>query len=175
MLPVYARIVGNITAEPERLSLGWLSTESGKEKSVIVRDKRGRKLVIERAESGSGFVEIEQEPVDVFTALDVLEKRKAECQGHALLFAALARAAGIPTRVVNGIVYSQAHEGFLYHTWAETLLRDRWVAVDPTFAQFPADATHIKLTEGDRPEDLTPLLGVIGRIQLRVVRLEYAE
>ena len=29
------------------------------------------------------------------------------------------------------------------------------------------DATHIKLTEGDRPEDLAPLMGIIGRIRLR--------
>lgn len=50
---------------------------------------------------------IKQEPVDVFTAIDVLEKGKAECQGLTFLYAALARAVGIPTRVVNGIVYAE--------------------------------------------------------------------
>ena len=48
---------------------------------------------------------IEQQPVDVFTALDVLHGRKAECQGHAILYAAFARSLGIPTRVVNGVVF----------------------------------------------------------------------
>jgi transglutaminase-like putative cysteine protease len=47
---------------------------------------------------------IAKEPVDVFTALDVLKGGRAECQGHALLYAAFARTLGIPTRIVNGIV-----------------------------------------------------------------------
>lgn len=112
---------------------------------------------------------IEKEPVDVFSALDVLDKGTAECQGHAMLYAALARAAGIPTRVVNGIVYSAEHGGFLYHTWAESCVGDTWIAVDPTFAQSRADATHIKIVEGEAPEDLMPLVGLIGRIRARIV------
>ncbi len=114
---------------------------------------------------------IKQEPVDVFTALEVFENQKAECQGHALLFTTFARALGIPTRVVNGIVYSRAYEGFLYHTWCESLLYGRWVAVDPTFRQVPADATHIKLVEGERVSELLPLVDLIGKLQVRVIKL----
>ena len=44
---------------------------------------------------------IEKSPIDAFSALDVLKRRKAECQGHAYLYAALARALGVPTRVVR--------------------------------------------------------------------------
>jgi len=112
---------------------------------------------------------IRQEPVDVFTALDVLETGKAECQGHSLLFAALARSSGIPTRIVNGIVYVAAFEGFLYHSWNESYVNGSWVAIDPTFGQAPADATHVKLVEGHSLADLTPLLQLIGRIQIEVV------
>ncbi|HPR54933.1 MAG TPA: transglutaminase-like domain-containing protein [Deltaproteobacteria bacterium] len=112
---------------------------------------------------------IEKEAADVFSALDVLDKGRAECQGHALLYAALARAAGIPTRVVNGIVYSGEHQGFLYHTWAESCIGGAWTAVDPTFAQEAADATHIKIVEGDSPEDLMPLVGLIGRLRAEIV------
>jgi len=60
--------------------------------------------------------------VDAFSAADVLRERRAECQGHAYLFAALARALGLPTRVVNGLVYSAEHGGFLYHSWNEVWL-----------------------------------------------------
>lgn len=112
---------------------------------------------------------IEKKAADVFSALDVLDKGRAECQGHALLYAALARAAGIPTRVVNGIVYSGEHQGFLYHTWAESCVGGSWTAVDPTFAQEAADATHIKIVEGDSPEDLMPLVGLIGRLRAEIV------
>ena len=115
---------------------------------------------------------IRREPIDVFTALDVLENGSAECQGHALLFAALARSIGIPTRVANGIVYTAATDGFLYHSWNESYIEERWVAVDPTFGQIPADATHVKLADGHRLTDLAPLLEFIGRVQVQVLAFE---
>jgi hypothetical protein len=112
---------------------------------------------------------VAKEPVDVFSALDVLEGRKAECQGHTYLYTALARARGIPTRVVNGLTYSPEHQGFLYHTWAESWLGAGWISVDPTFAQIGVDATHIKLVEGEAPADLLPLVELLGRLKLRVI------
>ncbi len=112
---------------------------------------------------------IEKKPADVFTALDVLERGGAECQGHALLYAALCRAAGIPTRVVNGVVYSGEHRGFLYHTWAESCVGDAWVSVDPTFSQIRADATHLKVVEGENPAEIMPLAGMVGRVRARIV------
>ena len=111
---------------------------------------------------------IEQQPVDVFTALDVLYGRKAECQGHAILYAAFARALKIPTRVVNGVIFSIHYKGFVYHTWAESIIDNQWVAVDPTFYQLPADATHIKFIEGERLADLIPLIDVIGRLDAQI-------
>jgi transglutaminase-like putative cysteine protease len=111
-------------------------------------------------------------PADVWTALDVLDTREAECQGHAYLYAALARSLEIPTRVVNGIVYSADFEGFLYHTWAESLVDGHWIAVDPTFGTVPADATHVKLVEGETLAELTPLVDWIGRVNVTVLSVE---
>lgn len=114
---------------------------------------------------------IAKEALDSFTALDVLRSRRAECQGHAYLFAAFARALGIPARVVNGLVYSEAHGGFLFHTWNEAWIAGRgWRPVDATFGQPHADATHIKLVEGETPGEILPLVGLVGR--LRVASLE---
>lgn len=112
---------------------------------------------------------IGKQAVDVFSALDVLDQRKAECQGHAYLYAALARALGIPTRVVNGLVYSEIVNGFLYHTWDESWVDGRWRPVDPTFGQAHADATHIELIEGEEIGDLVPLTRVMGRLKAHVV------
>ena len=56
--------------------------------------------------------------------------------------------------------------GFYYHAWPEIWL-DRWVPVDPTFGQFPADATHIKLVEGDLNRQIE-LMGVMGHIAFRL-------
>lgn len=114
---------------------------------------------------------IQKKPVDVFTALDVLSRKEAECQGHAYLFTAFARAVGIATRVVNGVVYSEELQGFLYHTWVESFVEGRWISVDPTIGQSPTDATHIKLVEGERILDLAPLVDLIGKIQIRVLNV----
>jgi transglutaminase-like putative cysteine protease len=117
---------------------------------------------------------IRKSPADAFSALDVLRTRSAECQGHAYLYTALARASGVPTRVANGLVYSDEYGGFLYHSWAESLLDGRWVAVDPTFRQMPADATHIKLLEGEALADLARLADWVGRVSVRILLIEHA-
>ena len=111
--------------------------------------------------------EIKDKLIDSFSALNVLHSKEGECQAHTYLYTALARAAGIPTKVVNGIVYLEP-KGFLYHTWAESYV-GYWIAVDPTFGQIPADATHIKLVEGDSFDELSPLVNIIGKIRAEVI------
>jgi len=113
---------------------------------------------------------IAKEAVDSFTAVDVLRERRAECQGHAYLFAALARASGVAVRVVNGLAYSDQHGGFLYHTWNEAWIAGRgWQPVDATFGQPHADATHLKLLEGESAGELLPLVNLVGRIRVSSV------
>jgi len=114
---------------------------------------------------------IGDDAVDVFTALDVLKQRNAECQGQSFLYTSLARTLGIPTRVVNGLVYSKRRNGFLYHTWAESWDGNAWRSIDPTLGQFPVDVTHIRLIDGAEISDLTPLLQLIGQIQARVLEV----
>jgi hypothetical protein len=116
---------------------------------------------------------IRKSPVDVFSALDVLQQGEAECQGHAYLYTALARAAGVPTRMVNGLVYSRDFDGFLFHSWTESLVGARWQAVDPTFGQASADATHIKLVEGETLAELVPLTEWVGKVKIRVLEVEH--
>ena len=45
------------------------------------------------------------------------------------------------------------HGAFSYHAWPEVYVagppgRGLWIPVDPTLNQFPADATHVRLTRG---------------------------
>jgi len=106
------------------------------------------------------------------SALVSLKERSGNCQTHARLYTALARSAGIPTRFVSGLVYQEG-KGFLYHSWAESLLGDAWVAVDPTYGQLPADPTHIKFFEGSSQEDMAPIIAIIGRIRIAVLEAKY--
>ena len=105
-------------------------------------------------------------------AVASLESRKGNCQTHARLYTALARAAGIPTRFVSGLV-SQEGKGFLYHSWAESFLDGRWVPVDPTYNQLPADPTHLKLFEGHTQQDAAPIIAIIGKINIKVLEALY--
>ena len=95
----------------------------------------------------------------------VLAEGRGDCTEHALLFVALARAAGIPARQVHGLVHTDTGAGpaLYWHEWAEILLDGRWVAVDPTFGQFPADATHLALGTGRS----TSSTHVMGQLRIR--------
>jgi hypothetical protein len=111
---------------------------------------------------------VEKVPTASFpTALDVLRNLRGDCNEHAVLYAGLARAAGLPCRVAVGLVYLQG--AFYYHAWNEVWL-GRWVMVDPTFDEFPANALRLKLGGGDLREQ-SRILPLVGRIGIRV--LEY--
>jgi hypothetical protein len=113
------------------------------------------------------FGALEKRPTaSIPNALQVLEMRAGDCNEHAVLFAALARAAGIPARVVAGIVYADGV--FLYHAWDEVWIGSRWMSVDAAFDQAPVDATHIKLVEGG-PETHGALVPLIGKLSVDVM------
>ena len=117
------------------------------------------------------YKNVEKKFVDTFSAVATLKSLEGECQSHTNLFAALAKAVGIPTRTVSGIVYSKQFGGFLYHAWPE-IYAGRWIAMDPTFGQDIADATHVKLIEGELSKQLQ-LFEFIGKIGVDVVSTEY--
>ncbi len=113
---------------------------------------------------------LEDTVLDSQSAVEALQLRKGNCQSHARLYVALARAAGIPSRVVSGLVYAKG-KGLLYHSWAESY-SNGWWAIDPTFAQVTADITHIRLIEGEELDEMAPLAGIVGRIKGTVIDLE---
>ena len=92
--------------------------------------------------------------------------KAGDCNEHAVLFAGLARAAGLPTRIVAGTVYLDGR--FLYHAWNEVWVDHRWVSIDSALNQFPADVTHIKFLEGG-PEAHVALVSLIGRLRLDII------
>jgi hypothetical protein len=98
------------------------------------------------------------------SAVQVLGRRRGDCNEHTVLFVALARALGLPARPVAGLLYLRGR--FYYHAWAEVYLDD-WVAVDPTFDQFPADAGHLRFTIGGLARQLA-LVRLLGSLSLEV-------
>jgi len=111
-------------------------------------------------------VHVEKRPViSLPDALSTLENRVGDCNEHAVLLAALARAAGIPAQVEAGLVYLKGR--FYYHAW-NLLFLNRWVTADALLGQLPADVTHIRLS-GGKPQDQLDLMNVIGRIRLKII------
>jgi transglutaminase-like putative cysteine protease len=98
--------------------------------------------------------------VTIPSAIQVLDSRSGDCNEHTQLFLALSRAAGIPARAAAGL--AQVGRKFYYHAWPEVFV-GKWVAVDPTFGQFPADAAHLRFVYGglDRQAELLRLMGAL--------------
>ena len=102
-------------------------------------------------------------------ALAALEDGQGDCNEHAALLVELARAAGLPARPVSGLVYLPEPPGFYPHAWAEVDLGGSagWVAVDPALDQPIADATHLKLVEGEA--SAWEALQKLGQLELEVL------
>jgi hypothetical protein len=108
---------------------------------------------------------IEKRPVlSVPSALETLQNGVGDCNEHAVLLAALARASGIPSQVEAGLVYQKGR--FYYHAW-NVLYLDRWITADAVMGQFPADVTHIRFVRGT--ERQVDLIRIIGNIQLEML------
>jgi len=102
-------------------------------------------------------------------ALTTLNSRQGDCNEHASLFAALARAAGIPTRVLAGVTANNS--SFYYHAWNEVCLGKNWVSVDTTTNQFPVDLTHIQFVRGELAEQIR-LTSLLGKLKIEALPSE---
>jgi hypothetical protein len=142
---------------------------------------RGATGARDRAERLTRYVNglLDKKPtVSLPSAREVLRTKVGDCNEHTALYVAMARAVGIPARIASGLVF--VHGAFYYHAWPEVYIADDmrggrglWLPVDPTFNQFPADTTHLRLTRGglDKQAAILPL---IGRLKIDVLDLELA-
>ena len=103
-------------------------------------------------------------------AVQVLESGQGDCNEHTVLFVALARALGLPARTAVGLVY--VNDAFFYHAWPEVWLGE-WVAVDPTFGQYPADAAHLRFVIGGLAQQVE-IIRLIGNLKIDVIGLDGA-
>ncbi len=113
------------------------------------------------------FENLEKRPVlGIPDALTTLSTRMGDCNEHAALFAALARNAGIPTRIASGVTFFEG--AFYYHAWNEVCLDDSWYSVDTTKNQFPADLSHIKFVEGETDKQVK-IAALLGKLKIEII------
>jgi hypothetical protein len=112
---------------------------------------------------------IEKRPVlSLPDALATLTNKVGDCNEHAVLLAALARAAAIPARIEAGLVYLNGR--FYYHAW-NLLYIGKWITADATFGQIPADVTHIRFSSG-RAQQQLDIMNVIGKVKLDILTFQ---
>ena len=110
------------------------------------------------------------------TATEVLETRAGDCTEHAALTVALMRAAGIPARNADGIVYLVDADGTAvagYHAWAEIWI-GQWVGVDAVFGETGTSARYLLFgyTEPGMPSSGARLGRTIGRTSIDVIEYQ---
>jgi hypothetical protein len=114
------------------------------------------------------------------TAAQVAEDREGDCTEHAFLLSALARVAGVPSRVAMGLVYADSLGAFGYHMWSEVYINGHWVPLDGTLGLGHASPTHIKIMDSslvgvDALATFLPVARVMERLKLEVVSWKHAE
>ena len=115
----------------------------GAGESVDARMRRSLNLVWGTMGGESGYI-------GYADALQTLRLRRGDCMGYALVLTALARAQGIPARVVYGMAYTDRFSGkrevFSPHAWVQSWDGRRWRSYDAALREF--DSTHVALAVG---------------------------
>jgi hypothetical protein len=144
----------------------------GRETDVLAKARRIERWVYDHMAGANdvGFVPASQ----------VARTLKGDCRQHAMLAAAMCRAAGVPSRTAVGLVYvNDPDRGPLlgFHMWTEVRARGNWLGVDATLGRGSVGPGHLKVTDASwhDTQTLAPLLPVIrvmGRLGIEVVKVE---
>jgi hypothetical protein len=104
------------------------------------------------------------------TAAEAFRSRRGDCTEYAVLLAAMGRAAGVPTRVAVGMVYSPRFEGHRYvfvpHAWVHAWTGEGWESFDAAQARF--DSTHLAFAVSDDGNPSTLFSGMVLAHELRL-------
>ncbi|MCK7594152.1 transglutaminase-like domain-containing protein [Pseudomarimonas salicorniae] len=137
--------------------------------SAVGRSRSAARRMYRLQEAVRRHIEHKSLRVGYASAAEVIELREGDCTEHAVLLAALARAQGIPARVVTGLAYAPGYAGrqdvFVPHAWVMAWIDDRWKGYDAALPAF--GAAHIGLAMGDgEPFDFYSGLELLGRLEL---------
>ncbi len=108
------------------------------------------------------------------TASEVAASRQGDCSEHAVLLAAMCRAAGIPARVVSGLLYVEEFAGrknvFGGHAWVQVYVDNKWVGLDASRAGRTFGPGYITLATGNGdPADFFSIISTLGNFTIEKV------
>jgi hypothetical protein len=113
-------------------------------------------------------------------ASQVLRDLQGDCRQHAMLMAALCRAAGVPARTAVGLVYSddpQRGPVLAFHMWTEVWIKGQWLMLDAVLGQGNVGAAHLKIADHSWQDiqtlaPLLPVTRVTGKARVEVVEVK---
>jgi hypothetical protein len=108
---------------------------------------------------------------ETLTGPEVLRKRRGKCSEYAILTASLARAAGVPTRIALGELYSNGT--WTGHMWDEVWLGE-WTAIDAAAGIFVTGPSHLKFIDSPTVTGTQPLRWKLTD-NLRIEILDFEE
>ena len=105
-----------------------------------------------------------------------MRSHEGDCSEHGVLLAAMLRAEGIPSRVASGLVWMDGLDAFGWHMWTQAFIDGQWIDLDATL-RVPFTVGHIlvatsALEDGDGQRELLALLGLLGNLEVEVVRVD---
>ncbi|MGH7172123.1 MAG: transglutaminase-like domain-containing protein [Gemmataceae bacterium] len=118
--------------------------------------------------------------VNFAPASQVLRDLQGDCRQHAMLTAALCRAAGVPARTAVGLVYADdAQRGpvLAFHMWTEVGIKGQWLMLDAVLGRGSVGAGHLKIADHSWQDiqtlaPLLPVTRVIGKARIEVVEVK---
>lgn len=119
------------------------------------------------------YVRTKDLSVGYASALETVRTRSGDCTEHALLLAALARADGIPARVVTGFAYIDRYAGqnqvFVPHAWTQAYVDGRWQSFDAALQGFSAGHIALGIGDGD-PSRFHAGMSLLGELEVHTVQ-----
>jgi hypothetical protein len=112
------------------------------------------------------------------SAAEVLDHQEGDCSEHAVLLAALARAAGIPARLAIGVLYLQGK--LAGHLWSEVSIDGEWYALDGTLGLGFAAASHVAFSKGsfndrDPQNPMLAIMQMLGNLKGEVLEYRFRD
>lgn len=151
----------------------WLQSDAPEVRVLAVRaagrDGSDLQKMARLRDFVSSYISERGKDVGYASAVEVVRTRKGDCKESAVLLAALARAEGIPARVVSGMVYVNRYGGsaqvFVPHAWMQAWVDGRWQSYDAALGHF--DSAHIALDSSDGdPWHFTNLANLFGQMHI---------
>ena len=111
-------------------------------------------------------IELKEFDNQIGSVVETTKSKQADCVEHALLFASVCRAMGIPTRIALGMIFNRNKEEpeMKFHAWIEFHDGERWVPSDSSDQQFPTSIDRIKVLESNFT-DPNPYLDILKVFQ----------